>query len=231
MFKRIQLFLVIAASFVCGTAFAARPMMTDDARIVDPQSCQLESWVKAYQHHDEYWALPACNPLGFFELTVGGSKVTGEDRSTPSDRVIQFKTIFRELKPNGWGIGLALGNSHHFSTVQNRSNHDVYGYVPVTWSFNDDQQLIHLNLGGAKKELDHSFKRTWGLGSEFQVAPNTYLIAETFGEDAVKPSYQAGVRHWLMPNRFQVDLTTGTKSSYNTQNRWFSMGIRLLFGN
>jgi hypothetical protein len=40
-----------------------------------------------------------------------------------------------------------------------------------------------------------------------------------------------GVRRWLLPNKFQVDLTTGTKSSYNTQNRWFSMGIRLLLGN
>lgn len=231
MLKNTRLIFLIASSFASSIAFAARPMMTDDARMVDPQSCQLESWAKGYERHSEFWALPACNPLGFFELTVGGSKVTGEDRSTPSDRVIQAKTIFRELKPNSWGIGLAIGNSHHFSTTVNRSNNDVYGYVPITWSFNDDQQLIHLNLGGAKKQLDHSFTRTWGLGSEFQVAPNTYLIAETYGEDAVKPSYQAGVRHWLMPNRFQIDLTTGTKSSYNPQNRWFSMGIRLLLGN
>jgi hypothetical protein len=27
-------------------AEAARPMLTDDARIVDPKSCQLESWVR-----------------------------------------------------------------------------------------------------------------------------------------------------------------------------------------
>jgi hypothetical protein len=231
MLKTLQSLLIITASLGCGLTHAARPMMTDDARIVDPQSCQLESWVKSYQHHNEFWALPACNPLGFFELTAGGSKVTGEDRSTPSDRIIQAKTIFRELKPNDWGFGLAIGNSHHFSTTINRSNHDVYAYVPITWSFNDDAQLIHLNLGGARKELDHSFKRTWGLGSEFLVAPNTYFIAETFGEEALKPSYQAGLRHWLSPNKFQVDVTTGTKSSYNTQNRWFSLGIRLLFGN
>lgn len=231
MLKNTRLLFLIASSFASSVVFAARPMMTDDARIIDPQSCQLESWVKTYQHHNEYWALPACNPLGYFELTVGGSKVTGDDRSTPSDRVIQAKTILRELKPNGWGVGFAVGNSHHFRTYENRSNNDVYGYIPITWSFNDDQQLIHLNLGGAKKQLDHSFKRTWGLGSEFEVAPNTYLIAETFGEDGVKPSYQAGIRRWLMPNKFQADITTGTKSSYSTQNRWFSLGIRLLFGN
>ncbi|MCX7627950.1 MAG: hypothetical protein N2Z69_05995, partial [Methylophilaceae bacterium] len=28
------------------TVYAARPMITDDARIVDAKACQLESWVK-----------------------------------------------------------------------------------------------------------------------------------------------------------------------------------------
>jgi hypothetical protein len=39
-------------------AEAARPMLTDDARIVDPKSCQLESWVRDSKHVTEYWALP-----------------------------------------------------------------------------------------------------------------------------------------------------------------------------
>lgn len=229
MSKKIRLVFLIATSFVSSLTFGARPMMTDDARMVDPGGCQIESWVKKYDNHHEFWALPACNPLGFFELTMGGSKVGGNDQTVPSDRVIQAKTIFRELKPNDWGIGLAIGNSHHFSTIEERRNDDVYSYVPMTWSLNDDQQLIHLNLGGVKKQLNHSFKRTWGLGAEILVAPSTYLVGEAFGENAVKPSYQAGMRHWLLPNRFQVDVTTGTKATYSTQNRWFSLGIRVLF--
>ena len=99
MFKTIQLFLLIAASFVSSAAFAARPMMTDDARIIDPQSCQLEAWTKNNKKWDEYWALPACNPFGFFELTVGGSKAYSDDPTLPSDRIVQAKTIFKELQP------------------------------------------------------------------------------------------------------------------------------------
>ena len=39
--------LVLFFSFcVINHAEAARPMLTDDARIVDPKSCQLESWVR-----------------------------------------------------------------------------------------------------------------------------------------------------------------------------------------
>ena len=225
----LKLFVILLC-FSTAHSFAARPMITDDARIIDPQSCQLESWAKASKSAEEYWALPACNPFGFFELTLGGSKFQGHDTSGSSDRVIQAKTVFRELKPNDWSIGLALGRANHLFKSDER-NHDTYGYIPITWSFNDDHQFLHLNLGAVKKQLDSVTKKTWGLGTEFEITPRTFLIAETYGLEGVKPSYQAGVRHWLLPNKFQVDLTTGSKSQYTSESRWFSIGIRLLLGN
>jgi hypothetical protein len=38
----LLLWMAVASS----SAFAARPLNTDDANVVDPQSCQDESWVK-----------------------------------------------------------------------------------------------------------------------------------------------------------------------------------------
>jgi len=225
-----KILVILLTLFSMGNAFAARPMITDDARIIDPQSCQLESWGKVSKNTEEYWALPACNPLGFFELTLGGSKFQGIDASGSSDRVIQAKTVFRELKPNDWSIGLALGRSEHLFKVDGHK-HDLYGYVPVTWSFDNDQKFLHLNLGAVKNKTDSVTKKTWGLGMEYEIASRTYLIAETYGIESVKPSYQAGVRHWLLPNKFQVDVTTGSKSQYTSDSRWFSIGIRLLLGN
>jgi hypothetical protein len=226
----IKTLVFLVTLFSMGSAFSARPMITDDARIIDPQSCQLESWTKASKNTEEYWALPACNPFGFFELTLGGSKFQGHETSGSSDRVIQAKTVFRELKTNDWSIGLALGRSDHLFK-SDRHKHDLYGYVPVTWSFDDDQKFLHLNLGAVKNQHDSVTKKTWGLGVELEIASRTYLIAETYGVESAKPSYQAGVRHWLLPNKFQVDVTTGSKSQYTSESRWFSVGIRLLLGN
>jgi len=211
--------------------FAARPMITDDARIIDPQSCQVESWVKSSKDSEEYWALPACNPLGFFELTLGGSKIHSQDPTDSSGRVVQAKTVFRELKPNDWAIGFALGCNYHLATSELASHHDVYGYIPVTWSLNNDQQFLHLNLGAIKSQFNSVLGKTWGFGAEIEITPRAFLIAETYGVDGVKPSYQAGVRYWLQLNKFQVDLTTGGNASYSSENRWFSIGIRLLLGN
>jgi hypothetical protein len=222
---------LLAFFLLIDNAFAARPMITDDARIIDPQSCQVESWVKSSKDSEEYWALPACNPLGFFELTLGGSKIHSQDPTDSSGRVVQAKTVFRELKPNDWAFGFALGRNHHLATRELAGHHDVYGYIPVTWSLNNDQQFLHLNLGAIKSQIDSVLRKTWGIGAELEITPRTFLIAETYGVDGVKPSYQAGVRHWLQPNKFQLDLTTGSKANYTIQSRWFSIGIRLLFGN
>jgi hypothetical protein len=64
---------MIALGMGIPTAHAARPMITDDARIVDTKSCQIESWVKKSHDSTEYWALPACNFTGNLELTFGGA--------------------------------------------------------------------------------------------------------------------------------------------------------------
>jgi hypothetical protein len=225
----LKLFVILLC-FSTANSFAARPLITDDARIIDPQSCQLESWAKASKNTEEYWALPACNPLGFFELTLGGSKFQGDDAVGSADRVIQAKTVFRQLKPNDWSIGLALGRASHLYKSEER-HHDTYGYIPITWSFDDDQKFLHLNLGAVKRQFDPTLRKTWGLGAELEITPRTFLIGETFGVDGAKPSYQAGVRHWFIPNKFQVDLTTGSKSQYTSDSRWFSIGIRLPLGN
>ena len=121
--------------------------------------------------------------------------------------------------------------NYHLATSELASHHDVYGYIPVTWSLNNDQQFLHLNLGAIKSQIDSVLRKTWGFGAEIEITPRAFLIAETYGVDGVKPSYQAGVRYWLQLNKFQVDLTTGGNASYSSENRWFSIGIRLLLGN
>ncbi len=73
-------------------AEAARPMLTDDARIVDPKSCQLESWVRDSKHVTEYWALPACNVGENLELTIGGSLESDSGHSSFANELYQMKT-------------------------------------------------------------------------------------------------------------------------------------------
>lgn len=219
--------LGLAAALGSGPAYAARPMITDDARIVDSKSCQLESWVKSKKDSTEFWAQPACNFTGNLELTLGAARTREDGSSRTTDVVIQGKTLFKELQPNGWGWGLAVGNARH-PNDEGQGRGDLYAYVPVTFSLRDDRLFFHTNVGWLRTAQTHRNLMTWGLATEAQLSQSTWLIAETFGQNQGKPFYQMGLRYWLVPGHVQIDATYGNRAGSSTPERWFSIGLRLL---
>lgn len=132
-----------AALVGAAPAMAARPFMTDDARLATEGSCQLESWSRDYSNRHEFWALPACNPGGNFEITAGAGRFRSDGQPGSQDQILQAKTLFRNLKPNDWAWGLALGRVWHPSAQPGPNNlGGTYLYLPVSvstgttrWSF------------------------------------------------------------------------------------------------
>jgi len=218
--------LPLALGLIVTAAQAARPMITDDARIVDAKACQLESWARKGRDSTEYWALPACNFTGNLELTAGGARTDDDSGAGTSDFVLQGKTLFRRLQTNGWGTGLAVGADHH--PRLGAGGRDWYAYVPTSFSFADDGIVLHTNLGWLREQQSGRDRATWGLGSELQLARDTWLIAEVFGQNQGRPFFQAGLRHWLVADRVQIDATFGNRFGSNSEERWFSVGLRLL---
>jgi len=212
-----------AALLGAQAVHAARPMITDDARLVDPHACQVESWVRHAHGSTEAWALPGCNITGNLELTAGGA-LRNEGGSTHlSARVLQAKTLLRPLQANDWGWGLVLGA---VQDPQAGPGREWYAYAPISRSWLDDRLVVHANLGWAREQDRRADRVTWGLGSETQLGARTWLVAETFGRGRDKPAYQVGVRHWVVPERVQVDTTYGNQVGGG--GHWVSIGLRLL---
>ncbi len=204
--KRLVIALLFATPPAC---YAARPFVTDDARVVDPDHCQLETFYKeqrAYSGH-EFWFLPACNQLGV-EWTVGGNRIEGEN-----NLIVQGKKLLKPLETNGYGLALSVGSF----------GGDPYVNGIASFSFLQDWSVVHTNLGYLQN------RATWGIGLEQLVyAPRVYAILETFGERGDMPTQHAGIRFWVIPNRFQIDSTVGRQSGEPTQ-RFYSIGLRFLF--
>ncbi|MDR0251248.1 MAG: hypothetical protein LBI35_08105 [Burkholderiales bacterium] len=218
--------------FVSPITYAARPMITDDARIVDAKSCQVESWVQFNRDSTEYWTLPGCNFTENLELTFGGARARHDGKTQTTDVLFQGKTLFKTLEPNGWGWGLVAGNVRHPDVHTDRSvMGDLYAYVPTSFSFRDDRVVLHTNLGWLREKESVRHRMTWGAGTEIQLeqlGERIWLIAETFGQNHGRPFYQAGLRYWLVQDRVQIDATYGDQLGSSTKARWFSLGLRLL---
>ena len=219
-----------AACFVAaGAAHAARPMITDDARIVDPKACQVESWIKRNRESTEFWALPACNPTGNAELTFGGARTREDGHDAFTDNLVQAKTIIRPLEANGWGAGFAVGTVRHpRREIANGWPGDMYFYVPVSVSYADDWWVLHLNAGALRVRDEKRTVATWGVGNEIKLRDDLFFIPEVFHNEVGRPFYQVGVRYWVVKDRMQMDATFGNRLASDTAERWFSIGLRLL---
>jgi hypothetical protein len=220
-----RLFALLCGLLGGAAAHAARPMITDDARIIESKTCQLETWLKANHNSNEYWALPSCNFTGDLEIAAGGAVTREGGNSQTSDVMLQGKTLFKTLEPNGWAWGLVAGNLSH-PNINSKFMGDLYAFVPATFSFHDDRALLHLNLGWTREKQEHRNAMTWGVGGELEMTASTWLIAETFGESQGRPYYQVGLRHWIVFNRVQLDATYGNRT--DGSDSWFSIGLRLL---
>jgi anti-sigma regulatory factor (Ser/Thr protein kinase) len=226
---RVAAVMGFLALLPTGTAHAARPMITDDARIVDAKACQVESWARHSRDSTEYWALPACNPTGNAELTFGGARSTLGDERGFTNQVMQVKTLFRPYEPGGWGVGVAVGTTRHpHRDSATRWPGDPYFYVPFSTAVGSDDWVMHVNAGAVRRRDLSRTHATWGLGSELRLSPSAYFIPEVFSSDRGRAFYQAGVRYWLVKDRVQVDATSGNRIGSGSREQWFSVGLRLL---
>lgn len=208
-------------------AQAARPFMTDDARITTAGSCQVETWHRGYRDRSEFWALPACNPTGNLEITAGVGRFRHDTQPGSHDEVLQAKTLFRPLTPNDWAWGLAVGGVRHPGPWPGPNQlGSWYAYVPVSISRADDRWVTHLNLGIQRDRSSGRDTVTWGSGVEYWWHPRGMAIVEAFGDARQQPFVHAGLRWSLRPNVLQVDATVGQQPGVARSGRWLSLGLR-----
>lgn len=203
-------------------AHAARPFVTNDARVVDLDGCQVETFVKRQRCFDEteIWFVPACNPWGA-ELTAGHSRVDGVLGDTRTT-ILQAKMLLRPLETNGVGYALTVGSFYGATT-------NPYLNAIGSFSFAEDRVVVHANLGALRDNAAKVSRGTWGVGAEILlIAPRLYAIAETYGQRGEKPTAHTGLRIWIVPNRVQVDTTVGMQKS-SPERRFGTVGLRVLW--
>ncbi len=208
-------------------AQAARPFVTDDARVVDKGGCQVETFFKRQRRigESEFWIVPACNPWGV-ELTIGHARVDSTPSGDTRTTILQAKALLKPLETNGSGFAFSAG------MLANTANSPYINGIG-SFSFMDDRVVLHANLGvirdNARDNAAHVSRGTWGAGAEvLLVDPRLYGILESYGQRGEKPTLHTGLRIWIVPNRVQVDTTVGFQNAAQ-ERRFATVGLRVLW--
>lgn len=221
------------------TARAGRPMTTDDATVLAPQTCQLEAWWQHLSDHREAWLAPSCSIGPGWE--AGASLVRAREPavadlaaipaggSAPGNNTrlgaVYAKTVLRPLEPNGWGLGMVVA---HLPQASGSMAGDTSVNIPLSVSLADDAVLVHVNAGWTRQYALHRGGATWALGTEVAVGPRAAVTLEAYGSARDHSYVQAGVRYSVLPNRLDVDASYGERLTARGKQGFFAVGLTLL---
>ncbi|MBA4158595.1 MAG: hypothetical protein H0X65_14135 [Gemmatimonadetes bacterium] len=158
------------------------------------------------------------------DLTAGVGFVAGGPGRRSAEFVVQGKYLFREMPPNGLGVGLVAGfGMDPLAQATGERIEGVFAYMPLSLSVGEDRLILHGNLGW-HFERDHDghghdhgdeaghHALTWAARADVLLpvfGERFTLIGEVFGEDRLLPDYQVGLRTTLIPARLLAGLSWG----------------------
>lgn len=233
---KITLNILFLFLFYPHSAFAVRPFITDDARVVGEKLFQIETWLRLDSATLQHWILPAYGPTPWLEVTAGGFHGSGENDSgertySVGGPLIQSKALLREAQSGKLpGIAVAAGIILPGGTDPFKiSYYSPYGYVAATQNINREQFLIHANAGLVKAQ--RSTKFAWGVGSQYRIHGGLHALGEIVSGDPYSEgesggAVQIGVRYFVSP-AVQTDGTYGVGIWGNPKvPAWGSIGVR-----
>ena len=214
--------LAAAASFVD----AAQPLVTDDAAVVPPKTCQVEAWKRSGHDARALAVAPACNPTGNLELAFGGARETTDGSGSSNIVALQAKTVLFALGEGAWSFGIVAGGArdttapHGATAFQGR-----YAKALASWCPREDLEL-DLNLGAAN-DYGTGTSTLAGAAIQYSIADNVQLLAEAIHDESGQGRYQLGARLIVLPDRFEAYASYGNRFS-GPSERWSAViGVRV----
>lgn len=223
--RSLALNICLTALGVTATSLtsAGRPLITDDAAIIDSKFCQLETWYEHTQTNHGLWVNPSCNPFGKTEFALGGTRLHENEGSSFTTTEWQIKQLLRPYSDTQ--IGTAFSISGQRAHNNNNREFALNGITTLPLA-QDEKHLFHLNLGAlyAKDDQDKYTKATWGLAYDTEIVSNTRAAIETFGSSGERANWQVGLLYDLVPKYVQIDTSIGSAIGQWSDTRVFTIG-------
>lgn len=219
--SRAACFLLLSAPL----AHAGRPLTVDDAAILDPNHCQIETWIDRTRDATAGWLVPSCNLALNTELQMGFARLHAEGESKFADAYAQAKFLLREMTDaEPWSVGMTVGFGRHPLNEHYRGWNNPYVVVPFSQKICNTPFLVHANLGWTRDRALQRETVLWGVAVEATASEQLTLVAEAFNDVLARPYVRLGGR-WAMRDDFDIDLTWLTRPRGTSEERLISIGV------
>lgn len=224
-------------------AWAIRPFITDDARVVGARLVQLETWLQYEDGVLQQWVSPAFGPTDWLELTVGfthgrrliaheGENVSAWEIGGP---LVQGKVLLRHADANALpGVAVALGTLLPLGTSAFRAAPGFFVYAALTENLGEEERvLIHFNLGVTVRAPPEApdLSLLAGLGTQVRLFAGLHAVAEVVFGDAFTGidalTSQCGFRY-IVNEHVQIDATVGGGLAGHPRGFWATAGLRIV---
>jgi hypothetical protein len=214
--------LIVAAS----AAQAGEPLVTDDAAIVSPKTCQIEVWARSLHDGREYWAQPACNFTGNVEFDVAGAREEPNGSDSSGMLQLQAKSVLFASPGNLWSFGVVGGAARDTGSPHGSSAFQSY-YAKALASWRPRSELeMDFNLGASNAYGLGTFALA-GVAVQYAIVPSVEWLAEIYRDAPGRAKYQLGLRWIVVPDRFETYISYGDRFG-GPPSQWAVIaGIRL----
>ncbi len=221
----VSLAFALTGLAAAPTAWAGRPMATEDASVGDAGTCQLEAWTERSRADRSHWLKPSCVPFGSTEFALGAARVRDDAGERSSRLEWHVKHLLRETTGEQAGYGLFLGALRDRS-APGRSGERALKAM-ATLPLDGETLVMHLNAGLVRERNDGQ-RRTralWSAALDRELWSETRGFVEAFATGSDRPAWQVGVQHQLLPGRLQVDAGIGSVAGRWRDTRQATVGL------
>lgn len=190
----------------------------DDAVLLEPGQCQVETWAEDGREHHLQHVGPACR-LGSVEAGLNLDRYSLGGNGPVRLAGLQLKWATELMPGLSWG---AVWGANWQNTAPRFTGQSLL--LPLSWAPREDLAL-HLNLGrdfhpGLR---DHT---RYGVALEWQPTPQWQGLAE-YWSDGLRQRQRLGLRY-LLSDSLSLDLSRA-RARTAPRDSWWTLGVNWVF--
>jgi hypothetical protein len=214
---------------IADTAWAGRPLLTEDAGVLASRACELESFLARPQGWNTT-VRSAQISCGASDRTQLGIALANETSSSTSQLTLAGKTALIELTADRAGLALAYG------AVWQQSPHERFRHqameAKAVLTMPVGRYLVHANtgwIGHRGTEGTRADRLTWNLALERPNAIDAVdLMTELVGDNKNAPWMNVAARWAIVPGRLFLDGSWGIQGNAR-KDKQLTLGIKIGF--